>query len=159
MPFEKGHEKWMLRALELAQQAEAHGEVPVGAILVRDGQIVGEGYNQPISSKDPTAHAEIVALRSAANKLDNYRLPDCTLYVTVEPCAMCAGAIIHSRLKQVVFGTPEPRAGAVISQLNLLSATHTNHQVPFVEGVMAESCSEIISSFFRQKRQKKMESE
>ena len=148
----ENHEKWMSVALELAKKAEFLGEVPVGAIVVLNGELVGEGYNQPISSHDPTAHAEIVALRSAATKLNNYRLPECSLYVTIEPCAMCAGAIIHSRLKQVIFGATEPRAGAVVSHLKLFDAKHLNHNVSHQGGILADQCRHQISSFFRNKR-------
>lgn len=149
------HEKWMSRALALAHQAEAVGEVPVGAVVVLEGEIVGEGYNQPISSHDPSAHAEVVALRQAALNLKNYRLPKCSLYVTIEPCAMCAGALVHARIQNLVFGAVEPRAGAVTSRLCLLHADYLNHEVDFVGGIMEKECRELITNFFRKKRQGK----
>lgn len=146
---------WMKQALVLAKRAEAAGEVPVGAVLVRDAELIAEGWNQPISSCDPTAHAEIMALRNAACKLSNYRLPDTTLYVTIEPCTMCVGAMIHARVGRVVYGAPEPRAGAIVSQLQLLESSHFNHQMSWTGGVLAEECSAVISGFFRNKRQPK----
>jgi tRNA(adenine34) deaminase len=144
---------FMRRALELAAQGSSLGEVPVGAVVVSDGVIIGEGYNCPISTHDPTAHAEVVALRDAANKRANYRLLDCTLYVTIEPCMMCAGALIHSRITRVVFGAREPKAGAVISHLNVFSAAHVNHAIKYTEGVLADECAACISHFFRDRRQ------
>ena len=151
---EHTHERWMLRALELAEQAEAKGEVPVGAVLVKDNDAIGEGFNQVITSKDPTAHAEILALRDAALKLGNYRLPESTLYVTVEPCSMCAGAIVHARVKHLVFGAMEPKAGAIVSQSCFLEQGYLNHQTTYEEGVLQKECSQQISDFFKQKRQK-----
>ncbi len=145
-------EHWMQIALEQAQLAAAAGEVPVGAVLVKDDEIVATGFNQPISSCDPTAHAEVVALRGAAQALSNYRIPDCTLYVTIEPCAMCAGAMVHARVKRLVFGAPEPRAGAVISSLRLLEGAQLNHRVAVTGGVLAEQCAEVMQTFFRQRR-------
>jgi tRNA(adenine34) deaminase len=145
-------EYWMQIALEQAQLAAAAGEVPVGAVLVIDDEIVATGFNQPISRCDPTAHAEVVALRSAALALSNYRVPDCTLYVTIEPCAMCAGAMVHARVKRLVFGAPEPRAGAVISTLRLLEGPQLNHRVDVTGGVLAEQCAEVMQTFFRQRR-------
>ena len=127
-------EYWMHRALELARAGEAAGEVPVGAVLVRDGEALGEGWNAPIGRCDPTAHAEIVALRAAASALSNYRLSGSTLYVTIEPCAMCAGALVHARVARVVFAAREPRAGAVASQLRLLDGDFLNHRVEWCEG-------------------------
>lgn len=147
-------EKWMRRALALAQQAEAQGEVPVGAVLVRDGQIVGEGFNQPISACDPTAHAEIVALRNASRALQNYRLPETHLYVTVEPCSMCAGSLVHARVARLVYGASEPRSGAVASQLSLLSESFYNHRVEVCGGVLAEECARLMSDFFARKRRR-----
>ncbi len=143
---------WMRRALKLAETAQQLGEVPVAAVVVKNGILIGEGYNQPISTHDPSAHAEIMALRHAAQQLTNYRLTGCTLYVTIEPCAMCAGAIIHSRIKRLVYGAPEPKAGVVISQLQLLSADFLNHQVEIVSGVLSEECSQLIRQFFKHKR-------
>ena len=122
-------EYWMQRAIALAEQADTFNEVPVGAVIVRDGALLGEGFNQPISSCDPSAHAEILALRQAALAADNYRLPGATLYVTIEPCAMCAGAIIHSRIERVVFAATEPKAGAVCSHLQLFDQAQMNHRV------------------------------
>jgi tRNA(adenine34) deaminase len=146
------HERWMARALHLAAQGGRHGEVPVGAVIVRDGEILGEGYNRPISGCDPTAHAEVVALRDAAARTGNYRLPGATLYVTIEPCTMCAGALVHARISCVVFGAREPKAGAVVSQASLLAAPYMNSRVSWEEGVLAEQCSALVSGFFAQKR-------
>lgn len=145
--------RWMQYAQTLAAKAEALGEVPVGAVIVKDDIVVGEGWNQPISGKDPTAHAEILALRDAAERLDNYRLPGCTLYVTIEPCTMCAGAIVHARIDRVVFGALEPKAGAVVSNGCLFEAEHLNHQVVYTGEVCAEACSAQISAFFKARRQ------
>ena len=142
----------MQRALELAEQAAMVGEVPVGAVVVRDGEIVGEGYNQPISGCDPTAHAEIVAMRNAATNIGNYRLSGCQLYVTIEPCTMCVGAMIHARIGEVVFGAPEPRAGALQSQLELADREHFNHRLNWRGGVLAEDCAAVMKAFFRQRR-------
>jgi tRNA(adenine34) deaminase len=145
---------WMRVALQQAQQAAMLGEVPVGAVLVRDNELIGAGFNCPISSHDPTAHAEIVALRAAALSDHNYRLPGTTLYVTIEPCSMCVGAIIHARVERVVFGAPEPRAGAVVSTQQLLDADHYNHRVNYAGGVLAEECAGIMQKFFRERRSK-----
>ncbi len=136
----------------LAQQAAGHGEVPVGAIIVRDGRVIGEGYNQPISSNDPTAHAEIIALRDAANNENNYRLPGTTLFVTIEPCTMCVGAMIHARVDTVVFGAREPKAGALLSNLQLHLQDHYNHRLKVVEGVLERECSLVMSDFFKSRR-------
>ncbi len=151
---EYSHEHWMQRALELAELAEAKGEVPVGAVLVKDNVVIGEGFNQVITLKDPTAHAEIIALRDAALKLGNYRLPESTLYVTVEPCSMCAGAIVHARVKHLVFGASEPKAGAIVSQGCFFEQGYLNHQATYQGGVLQRECSQLISDFFKQKRQK-----
>ncbi|WP_420897538.1 tRNA adenosine(34) deaminase TadA [Amphritea opalescens] len=145
----------MTRALALAEQAAALNEVPVGAIVVLDGQIIGEGWNQPISGHDPTAHAEMMALRDAAANMGNYRLADATLYVTIEPCTMCAGAIVHARIKRLVFGAVEPKAGAVVSNSQLFEQPWLNHWPVATGGVMAEQCSEVISQFFRRRRAEK----
>lgn len=150
-------EHWMARALALAQQAAARGEVPVGAVLVLDDAIIGEGSNQPISSNDPTAHAEIVALRAAAHAVENYRLPETTLYVTIEPCTMCVGAMVHARIKRLVFGALEPKAGAVCSRLHLLEGTNFNHAIEYRQGVLADECGRQISDFFQQRRERKKE--
>ncbi len=146
--------EFMRRAIALAEQAAAVGEVPVGALVVKDGEIIAEGYNQPITSCDPTGHAEIIALRNASTALQNYRLSGCDLYVTIEPCTMCVGAMIHARIGKIVFGAPEPRAGALESQLRLMDENHYNHSITWQGGVLAEECGEIISSFFRRKRAK-----
>ncbi|MCZ6888724.1 MAG: tRNA adenosine(34) deaminase TadA [Gammaproteobacteria bacterium] len=145
-------ERWMRRAIELAAHARDAGEVPVGALLVRGDEVLGEGFNQPISSVDPTAHAEIVALRVAAAQAHNYRLPGSTLYVTVEPCAMCAGALIHARVAHLVYGAAEPRSGAVTSVMQVLDPGKLNHEVAVTCGVMAEECAELLRAFFKAKR-------
>jgi len=143
---------FMREALQLASCAEAEGEVPVGAVVVHEGKIVGRGWNKPISGCDPTAHAEIIALRDAATRLSNYRLPDCTLYVTIEPCAMCAGAIVHSRVARLVFGAPEPKAGVVLSNGQFLDRDNLNHKVSYQAGLLADECSGMISAFFQKRR-------
>ncbi len=143
---------WMAQALELARLAAGRGEVPVGALVVRDGKLIGSGHNQPIGACDPTAHAEIVALRDAARRVDNYRLPGATLYVTIEPCSMCVGALMHARIARLVFGAAEPRAGAVDSALALASAPHFNHRIECVGGVLADECGETMRTFFRNRR-------
>lgn len=145
---------FMRRAMALAEQAASEGEVPVGALVVRDGEVIGEGYNQPISSNDPTGHAEIVAMRNACETLQNYRLSGCDLYVTIEPCTMCVGAMVHARINRIVFGAAEPRAGALQSQLRLMDQDHYNHSIEWQGGVLAEQCGAIISDFFRRKREK-----
>jgi tRNA(adenine34) deaminase len=145
-------EEWMLAALELASEAAQHDEVPVGAVVVRDNQIVGRGFNQPIGRHDPTAHAEIMALRDAAANLENYRLPGCTLVVTVEPCTMCAGALVHARIERLIFGAREPRAGAVCSSARVLDNPDLNHKVTVVEGVLEKECKELMSAFFQERR-------
>ena len=146
--------EFMRRAIVLAEQAAAVGEVPVGALVVKDGEIIGEGYNQPIISCDPTGHAEIIAMRNASAALQNYRLSGCDLYVTIEPCTMCVGAMIHARIGKIVFGALEPRAGALESQLRLMDENHYNHSIEWQGGVLAEECGAIISNFFRRKRAK-----
>lgn len=148
----KCHEYWMQLALEQAQLAADSGEVPVGAVLVKDNQLIASGFNQPISSCDPTAHAETVVLRAAAKHLSNYRLPGTTLYVTIEPCTMCVGALIHARIERLVFGAPEPRAGAVISAARLLDGAHFNHRIEVHGGILADRCTAIMQDFFRRKR-------
>ena len=150
-----GDEYWMRRALALALDADARNEVPVGALIVRDGAVIGEGFNQPISESDPTAHAEIVALRRAAQELNNYRLPCATMYVTVEPCAMCAGAIIHARLARLVYAAAEPKAGAVCSHLQLFDQAQMNHKVAWQGGVLAEESSAVVQAFFARRREEK----
>lgn len=148
------HDVEMMRvALDLAARAASAGEVPVGAVVVRDGLILGEGWNRPIGERDPTAHAEIVALREAARHVGNYRLPGTTLYVTLEPCPMCAGAIIHSRVAHVVFGASDPKGGACGSVFDLLpSDARFNHVTTCTGGVLADACGEILREFFRMRR-------
>ena len=146
-------ESFMREALVLAQCAWDAGEVPVGAVVVREGEIIGRGFNQPITSSDPTSHAEIVALREAAAHLKNYRLVDCDLYVTLEPCMMCVGAMLHSRVKRVVFGAADPKTGACGSVIDLPAEEKLNHHAAFIGGVLAGECSEMLKAFFREKRQ------
>jgi len=147
-------EHFMREALVLAAQGAALGEVPVGAVLVQGGQIIGRGYNCPISQHDPSAHAEMVAVRDAAQALQNYRLPGVTLYVTLEPCSMCAGLIVHSRIQRVVYGAVEPKAGVVVSRGKFFEQDFLNHRVLVEGGVLAEECGTVLSEFFRQRRQK-----
>lgn len=142
----------MARALVLAQQAAELGEVPVGAVLVSAGEIIAEAYNQPITACDATAHAEILALRQAGAKLGNYRLPGATLYVTIEPCTMCVGALIHARVARVVFGAAEPKAGALVSQMQLMDLAHWNHRLEFTGGVQAEPAAALMQAFFKARR-------
>lgn len=143
---------WMAYAMELAQRAAELGEVPVGAVLVHQGKVIGEGWNQPITGHDPTAHAEMLALRDAARLLENYRLIDSTLYITIEPCTMCAGAIVHARVARVVFGATEPKAGAAISNGQVFDQPWMNHRVLYEGGVLADACSAQISAFFKRRR-------
>lgn len=143
---------WMRAALELARKAEAEGEVPVGTVVVKDGVIIGRGWNHPISAKDPTAHAEIIAMREAAQALDNYRLLDTTLYVTLEPCAMCAGAMVHARIRRLVFGAPDPRAGAAGSVFDIVHSPALNHRLDVAGGVLAGECGELLKRFFELRR-------
>jgi len=142
----------MLHALELAKRAEAEGEVPVGAIIVKNNEIVAEGWNRPIANHDPTAHAEIQVIRAAAETLANYRLPDTTLYVTLEPCLMCIGAITHARIKRVVYGATDPRAGAVQSIYTIADDRKLNHYIDVQGGMLADECSQLLRDFFRQRR-------
>jgi len=142
----------MQEALTLARKAGAVGEVPVGAVVVKQGAIIGRGWNHPIVAHDPTAHAEIIAIREAARTLENYRLTDTTLYVTLEPCAMCAGAMVHARVSRLVFGAPDPRAGAAGSVFNLVRAAPLNHSLDVSSGVLAEECGELLKRFFAQRR-------
>ena len=146
------HERWMRRALELARRAEGEGEVPVGAVVVLDGEVVGEGWNRPIGRHDPTAHAEIVAMRAAALALENYRLPGCRLYVTLEPCLMCAGAMIHARIERLVYGAADPRAGAAGGVYDVLAENRLNHRVAVAGGVLETECAEALRDFFRLRR-------
>lgn len=146
-------ETFMRRALQLARDGAAFGEVPVGAVVVKEGVIVGEGFNQPISAQDPTAHAEVVALRDAARRLGNYRLVDCDIYVTLEPCLMCCGALVHARVREVVYGADEPKAGSAKSRLQAFDLPHLNYRVALRGGVLADECAGLLSEFFRARRQ------
>lgn len=145
-------ERWMRRALALAQRGAEQGEVPVGAVLVRDGGVIGEGWNRPIETHDASAHAEIVAMRAAGQRMGNYRLTDSTLYVTLEPCVMCVGALIHARVNRVVYAAREPKTGAVDSVFPLLRAEQHNHRIEVLGGVLADEAAEQLRGFFRQRR-------
>jgi tRNA(adenine34) deaminase len=147
--------QWMEYALQLAGKGEVIGEVPVGAVIVQDEKIIGEGFNQPISSHDPTAHAEIIALRQAAEQIQNYRLVGSTIYVTLEPCTMCVGALVHARIARLVFGTTETKAGAVVSKSQLLDNDYFNHRVDYAGGLMAQRCQHQLSNFFAMRREQK----
>lgn len=143
----------MRHALALAERAAAAGEVPVGALLIQDGQVIGEGWNCPIATQDPSAHAEIQALRDAGRRVDNYRLPGTTLYVTLEPCVMCAGAIVHARIERVIYGAPDPKGGACGSVFDLLpSDARFNHHTDCRGGILAAECGEALRAFFRARR-------
>jgi tRNA(adenine34) deaminase len=143
---------FMALALDEALKAQAAGEVPVGAVVVLDGTVIGAGFNRPISSNDPTAHAEIVALRAAASRVGNYRLTGSTIYVTVEPCLMCVGAMVHARVATVVYGTPEPKAGAIVSMTSAHQLAGLNHRLQAVGGVCEEQCRDLMQVFFRARR-------
>ena len=145
-------EAFMREALGLAAEAALAGEVPVGAVVVKEGRIIGRGYNRPISSSDPTAHAEIVALRDAAAREKNYRLTDCELYVTLEPCAMCVGAMVHARLGRIVYGTRDPKTGACGSVVDLPALATFNHHGRYEGGLLAEECGRLLKDFFAQRR-------
>jgi len=145
-------EQWMRYALNRARQAAARGEVPVGAVLVKDGELVAEGFNNPIGAHDPTAHAEIVALRRAAAELRNYRLTGATLYVTIEPCQMCVGAMVHARIARLVYGAPEPKAGAIESAMRAHEHPSLNHRLVVEGGVLEADCRDVMQQFFRQRR-------
>ena len=145
-------ELFMREALRLAEQGAALGEVPVGAVLVQDGEIIGRGFNSPISLSDPSAHAEVQAIRDAATHLQNYRLPNTTLYVTLEPCSMCAGLIVHARITRVVFAAHEPRAGVVASQGHFFTQPFLNHYVQVTAGVLAEASAQLLKAFFKARR-------
>ena len=147
--------QFMLRAFELARQAEAIDEIPVGALVVENNIIIGEGYNQSITLNDPSAHAEMVAIRQAGSALQNYRLLNCTLYVTLEPCPMCAGLLVHSRIKRVVYATADLKTGAAGSAFNLLCDEKHNHQIQLSSGIMAAECSQLLSAFFKRRRAEK----
>ncbi len=146
-------QQFMQRAIELAQQAAAINEIPVGAVVVYQGEIIGEGFNQSITLNDPSAHAEMLAIRQAGKKLNNYRLLDCTLYVTLEPCSMCAGLLVHSRIKRLVFAAHDLKTGAAGSVFNLVANDKLNHQIEVSAGIMAEPCGAMLSTFFKRRRQ------
>lgn len=146
------HEDFMRAALALAVQAREAGEVPVGSVVVLEDRIIGNGFNSPISSHDPSAHAEILALRGAATTLGNYRLSGCTLYVTLEPCVMCAGAILHARISQLVYGAADPKTGAAGSVLNLFADDRLNHHTQVVGGILSDECGRMLQSFFQERR-------
>jgi len=148
-----GDQLWMGRALALAREGQEQGEVPVGAIVVSNGEIIGQGWNRPITCHDPTAHAEIVALRDAAARVGNYRLTGCELYVTLEPCVMCVGAMLHARIKRVVFGAADPKTGACGSVVNLFGNQQLNHHAVVEGGVLATECSELLRAFFVRRRE------
>jgi tRNA(adenine34) deaminase len=148
------NQRFMRVALREASRAAREEEVPVGAVVIREGRIIARAHNRPIAMRDPTAHAEILALRRAARKLGNYRLNECSLYVTIEPCAMCAGAIVHARLKQVVFGARDPKAGASGSALRVLNHPKLNHHAEVVSGVLKEECAKAIKDFFLARRRR-----
>lgn len=152
------HQQGMQFALELAQLAYQTEEVPIGAVLVKEQKIIGVGFNQCIQNQDPSAHAEMLAIRQGAKTLNNYRLLDSTLYVTLEPCAMCAGLLVHARIKQLVFAAFEPKAGAVGSTCNLLERAHNNHQIEVISGVLADASSALLSQFFKARRAQKKQS-
>jgi len=143
---------YLNRALHLAAHAASQGEVPIGAVVVLDNKIIGEGWNQPIAANDPTAHAEIIALREAAHTVGNYRLLNTTLYVTLEPCLMCAGAMVHARIKRLCFGAYDPKAGAIVSVVQALDIPKLNHRVAHSGGTLSDQCGEILSQFFRERR-------
>jgi tRNA(adenine34) deaminase len=145
---------FMQIALDLAHEAVLNGEVPVGAIIVKDGVVIGRGANAPIGLHDPTAHAEVIAMREAATQLGNYRLVDCALYVTLEPCAMCAGAMQHARIAKLVYGASDPKTGACGSVIDLMNEPKLNHHTEVVAGVMAEECGKVLTHFFKQRRNK-----
>ncbi|AVR05464.1 tRNA adenosine(34) deaminase TadA [Pluralibacter gergoviae] len=149
------HEYWMRHALTLARRAWDEGEVPVGAVLVHEGNVIGEGWNRPIGRHDPTAHAEIMALRQGGAVLQNYRLINATLYVTLEPCVMCAGAMVHSRIARLVFGARDAKTGAAGSLMDVLHHPGMNHRVEITEGVLGAECASLLSDFFRQRREQK----
>ena len=153
MPNGRTDEEFMGVALELAREARERGEVPVGAVLVIDGEIMGRGFNQPVSRNDPTAHAEIVALRQAGREAGNYRLPGSTMYVTIEPCQMCVGAMVHARVARVVYGTPEPKAGAIESAMRAHEHPALNHRLEVTGRVLEDECRDVIQTFFQERRQ------
>ena len=149
------HEEWMQYALQLAKKSEQRDEVPVGAIIVYKNKIIGEGWNQPISSNNPTAHAEIMALQDAGEKIGNYRLLDSTMYVTLEPCVMCAGALVHARIAKLVYAVDDQKTGACGSVFNMIQAEELNHNTEIKKGVLEKECQALIKNFFKEKRLKK----
>ncbi|MBT0584994.1 tRNA adenosine(34) deaminase TadA [Alteromonas oceanisediminis] len=153
--FQNHHDDWMRSAIALAQKAEQANEIPVGAIVVKQGEIIGQGWNQPIQTHNPAAHAEVLALQQAAHHLRNYRTVDTTLYVTLEPCAMCAGLIVHARVTTVVFGAFDAKTGAAGSVMNVLQHPSLNHQVNIIGGVLEQECSQLLSDFFKRRRAEK----
>ncbi len=152
---EQTDEYWMMEAIAEAKRAEALGEVPIGAVIVRDGQIIGRGHNLRETNQDPTAHAEMVALRNASDTIGAWRMLDCTLYVTLEPCPMCAGAIVQSRVKRVVYGTLDPKAGCAGTLMNLLQEPRFNHETELTSGILQSECAALLTHFFRQLRKSK----
>lgn len=152
--FTEQDQYFMQQALLLAKQATAADEVPVGAVIVSGDQVIGSGFNQPISSRDPVAHAEIVALRAAAQRIQNYRLVGATLYVTLEPCMMCAGAMVHARVKRLVYGASDPKTGAIISQARMLDQPFLNHVVSYEGGLLADECGSMLKDFFQRRRRR-----
>lgn len=163
MTIEKDDNYWMQQALELADKAQQQGEIPVGAVIVQNDEVIGEGWNQSITLNDPTAHAEVMAIRDAGQRIENYRLINSTLYVTLEPCPMCAGALVHSRISRIVFGASDAKTGAAGSIMNVVNHDKLNHQLDVTAGVCAEQCSTKISNFFKmrraEKKQQKQQSE
>jgi tRNA(adenine34) deaminase len=149
---EPNDESWMQQALALAREAERAGEVPVGAVVVRNGAILGRGFNRNISDSDPTAHAEVVALRQAARKLGNHRLEGCALFATIEPCAMCAGALVHARIARLIYGADDPKAGAVRSVMQVVNHSGLNHQMAVTRGVLGDECAQLLQQFFQARR-------
>ncbi|OUL57208.1 tRNA adenosine(34) deaminase TadA [Pseudoalteromonas ulvae] len=150
--IEYSDEYWMAQALMLADKAEAEGEIPVGALVVRDNEIIAQGWNRSICTHDPSAHAEMLAIRQAGQYLENYRMLDCTLYVTLEPCSMCAGLLVHSRIKRLVYGADDAKTGAVNSVINLVQHPQFNHQIEVTSGVLAQECGDKLSAFFKRRR-------
>ncbi|MGO4180802.1 tRNA adenosine(34) deaminase TadA [Paenibacillus sp. MCAF9] len=154
MTREQEDQKWMLEAIEEAKKAEQIGEVPIGAVIVRNNEIIGRGYNLRETRFDPTAHAEMVAIRDACDRIGAWRLLDCTLYVTLEPCPMCAGAIVQSRVKRVVYGTSDPKAGCAGTLMNLLQEPRFNHETELTSGILQPECSNLLTQFFRRLRER-----
>jgi len=152
---ENNDQYFMQRAFELAQQAEQYNEIPVGAVVVYQGKIIGEGFNQSILLNDPSAHAEMIAIRQAGKHINNYRILDCTLYVTLEPCPMCAGLLVHSRISRLVYASPDLKTGAAGSAFDLVNNEQLNHQIAVTKGVMKEQCSQLLSAFFKRRRSEK----